>query len=367
MTYAVLSDIHAHAWSVFSHTNSAGENSRLRLILDDMKRAASTLISRGGDTMVIAGDIFHERGKIDPEVLNPTQAMIREILDMGIFIYAIPGNHDLKSNDTRKLSSAIQTLAETTGGTGEFTFRVANEPTFHDIGDGKLIAMAPWRDRNENLLADIERLAKQCSSAELAAMDLFIHAGIEGVLPSRHEGITAKQLGAFGFRHVFAGHYHNHKILDHGVVSIGATAHHTWGDIGTKAGFLLVEDDGTVNFMRSHAPAFIDVGGMTEQEMELSCPGNYVRFRGPPMSQSDITELRDQFTKWGAAGVSLEVPRVATTVRSAVVSTTGKSLDASVVDYVDADKAIPAHVDRAAVRRRAQEVLDETRLVYDAA
>jgi len=41
--------------------------------------------------MIIAGDLFHTRGIIDPEVLNPLRDTITKILALGMEVNAIPG------------------------------------------------------------------------------------------------------------------------------------------------------------------------------------------------------------------------------------------------------------------------------------
>src|SRR5690606_5731344 len=113
MSYGVVSDLHCHKWTAFSVPSTDGVNSRLRIILDNLLRAARELAARSIGHMVITGDIFHVRGSLDPEVLNPTQEVFRQILDMGISIHMIPGNHDLAGKETTQLGSSIQTLAET--------------------------------------------------------------------------------------------------------------------------------------------------------------------------------------------------------------------------------------------------------------
>lgn len=45
------------------------------------------------------------RGAIDPEVLNPFQAVALQILELGIDIVAILGNHDLASKETTSQSA----------------------------------------------------------------------------------------------------------------------------------------------------------------------------------------------------------------------------------------------------------------------
>lgn len=354
MTYAVLSDIHAHAFSLFSRTTGNGVNSRLDAILREMERAADELLAAGGSTMIIAGDILHTRGQIDPEVLNPLRLTIEDILHKGIDIHAIPGNHDLKSAETNELASSIQNLAQISLGGQQF--QIHNKPTI--IGG---LAFVPWHNTKEGLLRDLQTLSR-IAGPDLKGTDVFIHAGIDGVLSGMPaHGLTHHELGAFGFRRVFAGHYHNHKDFGNGVVSIGATTHHNWGDIGTRAGFLLVnEADGSFKFRQTQAPLFIDVSGMDETDMMLSVPGNYVRFRGPAMTEEQTKELRDELMKMGALGTSIEVPRTQQVVRSAQAAK-AMTMEQSIEAFIKA--APPSSADPAAVMKRAIETLHEIQAV----
>lgn len=362
MKYLVVSDIHAHAWTVFGKTGPDGVNTRLRIILDDLLRAAKCLKDAGGTDMIISGDVFHQRGSIDPEVLNPVRDCFDMIKLMGIDILAIPGNHDLKSRDTKALSSAIQNLEndETLAG-GAFT--IYNEPYHLKCDDDYAFGFVPWCDTKEELLAGLESVQRD-AGVTLNKTDVFIHAGIDGVLSGMPgSGLTAADLAAYGFRRVFAGHYHNHKDMGSGVFSIGATTHHNWGDVGTRAGFLMVDtDDPTdVVFHDTMAPKFVDVSGLDEVEMELECKGNYVRFRGPEMTQSDINDLRSQFKAWGACDVSIQVPKAIATTRSATPTKT-LSLADSISAFVDDS---PITVDKAQVKKRAAEILQEAVAVTD--
>lgn len=360
MIYAVLSDIHAHAFTLFAKTNAEGVNTRLQITLDEMLRAANALQAAGGSRMVIAGDILHTRGQIDPEVLNPLRSTIEQILAMGIDIDAIPGNHDLKSAETQELSSSIQNLAQISPSGGVFT--IHNEPTVVGM-DSHGIAFVPWRNTKEQLLKDLEEIANGRYAALKGSIDVFIHAGIDGVLSGMPaHGLTHVELGAFGFRRVFAGHYHNHKDFSNGVVSIGATTHHNWGDIGTRAGFLLVDGvNGNFTFHRSEAPHFIDISGMAPEDIALVAPGNYCRVRGSAMTNDEVKDLRQLLQDMGALGTSIEVPRTTTTLRT-TKPTSGLTIAQSIENFV---KAAPpaAGINPDDVVKRAIEVLNESQAV----
>lgn len=363
MTYAIVSDIHAHAHSLFSKANPTGVNSRLQDILDEWERAAIALKSAGGRTMICAGDIFHVRGSLDPEVLNPVKDTVQGILGMDIDIIAIPGNHDLKSNDTNRLSSAVEALVQNrTERSG--TFSVFNEPGVYNAAE-QMFCMVPWRSTTKALLEDIQNQVEEIG--DVSDYALVIHAGIDGVVTGMPDhGLTAKILGDFGFKHVFAGHYHNHKVLEHGVVSIGATTHHSWRDVDSKAGFLLVEGD-KIQFHATHAPRFIDISGWDEDDIKMEAPGNFIRFRGPPMDAKDLEELRKWLSTLGAKGVQVDVAKVSASARSAASPASGaRSLDDSVLAFVDASASVPATIDKAKLKQRAADVLNRARAVEEA-
>lgn len=366
MKYGVISDLHNHAHSLFATVDPDGVNSRLRITLNETERAAEAVLAVGGHVLVVAGDIFHTRGVMDPEVLNPVRASFARITDMGIDVLMVPGNHDLKSRNTTELSSAIQNLEQV--GLVAGSVRVFNAPTTYNKGDTHLL-MLPWRETNEEVIADLT--AFSTTKIDPTQFDVFVHRGIDGVLNGTPDtGFSASLLAKFGFRRVFAGHYHNHMDFGNGVFSVGATAHHNWGDIGTRAGFLIVDTDPAagwkgVTFNDTLAPKFVDISGKDEMEMELEARGNYVRFRGPQMTQEQITELRDQLRKWGARGVSIEVPRVAVTARSAAPAK-GLTIKQSIDAFVTAS-TLPAHVTKEEVIEKAQAIFDLSVSVLDEA
>jgi DNA repair exonuclease SbcCD nuclease subunit len=207
--YLVLSDIHAHAWSAYSTRLPDGMNSRLKVILDEIVRAADELQSAGGDTIYIAGDFLHTRGSMDPEVFNPLHKTI-ENLAFDNAIRGIPGNHDLKDRDTTELGNAIQTLAAIdnveiiTNRSGMF---------FPDHS----VLMIPWHGSKDTLRATIKELhdahgGPAAGPAAMGVMDLIIHVGIDGVLQGVPDhGLSPEEVASWGFRRVFAGDYHNHK------------------------------------------------------------------------------------------------------------------------------------------------------------
>jgi len=322
--YGVISDTHHHNWTAFSSTNGAGVNTRLNQILDETRRCADEVIAAGGNTIVHGGDLFHVRGSVAPSVLNPTLELYHDLIKKGMRILINAGNHDLEGKEATKVGSAITAL-EKVG------CQVVNEPLLFAT-DG--LVLVPYMQRVADLKVELEKIVAKTACG---AVDLVIHAGIDGVIKGLPDhGLDAEYLSKLGFRRVFAGHYHHHKELAENVWSIGALTHQTWSDIGSKAGFLIVTDEG-VNWRSTHAPSFVEIDGTTKpDDIPLIVDGNYVRAKIFSSKASEIEALRQYLTDSGAKGVTIvsQPPTGVTRTKSTV--TAGASIEVSVTDYIKA-------------------------------
>lgn len=352
--YLITSDQHCHSWSAFAKVNPDGVNSRLQIILDELRRAHRVLRDEGGHYSFFAGDLFHVRGKIEPSVFNPTFNTIQRIMadDPDLVAFAIPGNHDLEGSDAEALGNAMQQLAMID------RFCVDTSHELH--GD---VLMVPWF-KNLNDLR--ECLASEAASLEKAGRldktDVIIHAPVNGVIRGLPDhGLNADELAAFGFRRVFAGHYHNHKVMADGkVISIGATTHQTWNDPGTQAGFLLVWPD-RIEWHESQAPKFVDLtfdGAMVDDDLTDLVGGNYVRVRLTDVEEKEIKEWRRDLEKAGAVGVQVLVTKTASVTRTGASAKASVSIEASVEHYIRTDMK-PFLIEE--VSKEAADVLLEAR------
>lgn len=341
--YLLLSDVHAHHWSAFGGRDSDGVSLRLKIILNEIERAAAELEKAGGRNIVIAGDLFHVRGSVAPEVFNPTHLLFQSLLLEGFRITAIPGNHDLASRETTELGNAFQTLSALDG------FTVVSEPRPFHLEKGVTPFFIPWFSTNEGLRATVAKMQEDYG-ADIADHDLIIHAGINGILTGLPDhGLEASEVASWGFKRVFAGHYHDHKVLEDGkVISIGATTMQTWSDVGTKAGFLLVYPD-EIKWFASHAPSFVEITDETpEDEVPLIVDGNYVRVRGKKATDAEITDMRRAFEKLGAKGFSYQGVREVVSARAPSAAHKALTLAESVAAYVK-DKGLGDDVAREAL------------------
>lgn len=336
--YGLMADLHLHSWSAFSTTLESGLNSRLAGLLGEIERCAKEVKAAGGDRVFVAGDIFHVRGSVSPTVLNSTRDAMSTIAEeQGVEFVIIPGNHDLEGRESNRLSSAVTAL-ECDG------VRVINH-TYQD----NMVLLVPWIESIDSLRAEIASLlaTQEDGSARKASMyDLILHAPIDGVikgLPSH--GLTPEWLASLGFKRVFSGHYHHHKRFDGGIHSIGALAHHSWSDIGSKAGFLLVYPD-RVDWRKSHLPEFIDLSQLVDldpAEVPLIVDGNYVRVKIEASKVKDVEGARQELLDMGAKAVIVQAqPRPPAREGTATTASAGASLEASISNYIKSIKDIDA-------------------------
>jgi hypothetical protein len=316
--YSVSSDQHLHGWSAFSQTNDDGVNSRLATILSELKRQARTLVAAGGKDMFLGGDLYHVRGKIDPEVQNPAIDTFREICGMGVRVWAIAGNHDLTGKHSDKLGNAMQALDELDGFTAITDFRVVT------ADGGQEVVMIPW-------VEDLDDLRSIAINNAGSTRDLIIHAPLNGVIKGLPDhGLDPVEVKQWGYRRVFVGHYHHHNEQAKDVYSIGASSHQTWSDPGTNAGFLMVGDK--VEFHESLAPQFVNIDDVDEID-PVSVSGNYVRLRLKDADADLLAKAREALKDAGALNWVDHSTKKREVTRGSS-STKNVTLEVSVASYV---------------------------------
>lgn len=317
--YLLWSDSHFHNWSAFANESEEGMNSRLKIQIEQAHRAYSKLRDAGGTQAIHAGDLFHVRGSLKPSVLNAVNEFFRETTDLGHETCILSGNHDLETNVSKSLTSAVSAVRRE--GVEPVNY-VATFPETRTI-------MVPWHPTIDSLLETIESVIE--AERDHSYYDLIIHAPVNEVLINiPNTGLNAEVLADLGFHRVFAGHYHNHKsFCDDKVYSIGALCHQTWGDVGSAAGFMLVWPN-KVEFVSSSAPQF--VRWQDGDDLEV-VHGNYVRADLEDPTPGRQNELRNMLLEAGAEGVTIRSVIKTASVREKGTVTAMDSLGESIYKY----------------------------------
>ena len=350
--FAVISDCHLHQWSAFAGIEK-GMNDRLYATLKQIDKAACKLVDEGGDTLYITGDLFHVRGSISPTVLNPAIDLFKRLhSDYGVKTRILTGNHDLESRDSDAISSACESLRTVPG------VEVISKPMV--FPDDKVV-MIPWFESMDKVREEIQ-WAIDCFGPDMSQHTLMIHAPLNGVIIGIPDhGFYAAELAKHGFKNVFCGHYHNFKAFEGCVYSVGATTHQTWNDVGTKAGYLIVQD-GIVTHHDSSAPKFIDFDSDWDMDKAIdNCGGNYVRIRLGSATDEEVSLMRDHVIGLGAKGCvvqAIPVPKTTATARTGSVSS-APTVRESIEQWVDSNIA----ANKKAVSKLCQEIIDQVEAV----
>lgn len=280
--YGIISDVHCNNWSAYSSYTSEGLNSRLVIILEAIEAAANKVLELGGKDLMITGDLFHTRGTLKPSVLNPTMALFKKLTDKGIKVHAFDGNHDMEGKVVNEYNSSLYPLSFIDG------FTVYYHPTVVD----KQFLFLPWEDKPQEVLDLVTKGSKLFSN-----LTAFMHVGMSGVLPGNlGDTLHPADFDKLDLKYVFSGHFHNHVSFNSRIYSVGALTHQTWGDVGSKAGFVIVTDKG-VDHYETKAPKFEDYLSGFEVK------GDYIRIKDISLTEAEAKDFVQELLAEGALAV----------------------------------------------------------------
>ena len=333
--YGVFSDAHMHSWQAFSGLDEEGRNTRLMGIIGEFNRCCEEVRNAGGDLVMFSGDLFHVRSSITPDVFNPVREAIHsQANEFGMVIMGLAGNHDLKSKDSDRLNSYVAMLSGSGAGFAHNSKWMRKDEK----------ALVPWYSDANRTFEEVEKLA-EIIGEDRANCDLFLHLGLDGVLANMPAtGVTADKLASFGFKRVWCGHYHNAVDFGNRVYSVGALTHQTFSDVGTKAGFWIVDGE-KVKWFCSNAPKFIDIADVeAAEDLPLVVDGEYVRARVKTAKPAEVNKWRNDLLAMGAKGVLIQTTApLAVEKREGVSVKSLAALDQSVQDYIT-ERKMPSEV-----------------------
>jgi len=264
MKILVTADWHFHAYKAHS-TMRDGMNSRLADIRDTWMSAVEIGISEGCEIMTVSGDLFHVRGQLRPSVINVVQSLVRRVIEAGMEVVVIPGNHDMESYQ---------------GGDTAVDFLSAIEGV-HNLDGGGIVNVAGLKIAGipyQHIISDFIERAKYLVGEKPDIC--LIHQGVDDFKPSETMPDFGLTLGMvreiFGEIPVFCGHYHNHKVARN-IVNIGAPLQHTFGDEGQDRGVVVFDTEKALSTFHpiSRSPKFVTV----EDESTKWMKGDFVRIK----------------------------------------------------------------------------------------
>lgn len=185
-------------------------------------------------SIVIAGDVFHDRHKIGVDTLDTADSFLQTLLEV-FDVYIIPGNHDSYLSNTTKINS-VKLLLNKTSADGKRRVHVFNTPEILEIeGSSNRIGLCPW-NTSPQVLTGVDVLVGHFEIANFR----YNHSRI------CEHGEQSTDLLAVAPR-VISGHFHYHEKRDYGnnqyITYLGAPYEMDLGDRGHIKGVSILDAD----------------------------------------------------------------------------------------------------------------------------
>lgn len=274
----VFSDHHAHPFTYGAKEVEWGGtlmNSRLVDSCRVLQQMNTYAFKNKIKTIVFCGDLFHTREAVPTDAYNATFEMLYSLL-AGRTSFLIPGNHDY--HDRAGLVHSLDTLKYWRNNGSLKVAKVVDWRTTDKCfvhtgsrGDDYMLCFVPYTEDRSLAINTI----KAHADVPFAGPKLLVaHLGMQGatvgsdyVLVNPGD-VAVDDIQYDKFAGCLFGHYHQHQKLFPNGWYVGATHHHTWGDVNTKRGFLHVRvyiDHIDFDFIESESSRFLAV---TEAELD---------------------------------------------------------------------------------------------------
>jgi DNA repair exonuclease SbcCD nuclease subunit len=188
-------------------------------------------VRRGIKNVIFAGDLFHDRHKINTYAYDSTFTILQKYKDL-VNSYYVLGNHDLYYR-TNSLISSVNPLA--------YVVNVIDSPTKVTI-DGRDIDFLPYTEKPSEDLAKIPKKAEILIS-HLSVQDAILNSKFKIKYTSDfEEKIQDIPTDIFqDYRKVFLGHFHYRQKVTDKIEYIGSPLQLSFGEANDQKGYLILD------------------------------------------------------------------------------------------------------------------------------
>jgi DNA repair exonuclease SbcCD nuclease subunit len=261
MKLLFLADLHAHNHAQFAKTLPGGRNSRFQNILDVLADVRAYAEEHEVDHVIMLGDVFHARTKIDADVYSATWMAFKAISEVcGLTI--LVGNHDQYSKDGRIHSlEAFRAFARVIDQPviDKFTIWDPDERGSYVIHRESIVFAAhPFTTNIAEWHAFVKMVPKD-------AQFFFFHQGITDATVGAFDISVKAEVDVNDFPPVpwsVGGHYHKAQELRGGAIRfLGSPLQHNMGERedGTKGWWTYDTQTRKWMHVESFAPQFFYV------------------------------------------------------------------------------------------------------------
>jgi len=213
-------DIHAR----LSTLTESGLTSRLRDFIACLDWIAGSAVKARCEGLILIGDIFDSRTKLDISVIDQTCRALHRWSDK-LELVIVVGNHDSMLRTPQYNSLQVFNGYAT----------VVEEPWLCTRG-GKKFLFVPWYDDPAELAKQIKEQQKKHTPHYL-----FTHILCEGAVPVKGKGFPVKDLLPKKFTRIFLGDVHDPMQLAPNVQYVGAPLQIDYRDAGGTRGVWMLD------------------------------------------------------------------------------------------------------------------------------
>jgi len=260
MTVLFTADVHAHNFSDFATILPGGRNSRLQAILDTLEVMREYAVRNKLKHLVILGDLFHNQKSVEIDVLFGVSEYLKAIVESGIKVIILAGNHDHYSRDG-KFHSLLQYHSD--------NIIVVDSDVQSIDADGVKLYCVPYTDDKDLLVERLETAAEQADIddeeedgdvVKVLCAHLSVDGGTVGSFEHKLKArMTSSDLNPECFDYVLLGHYHKPQMLTKNTYYVGSPIQHTRGEMGERKTFTHISSDGSIDTIPTNAPEFMDM------------------------------------------------------------------------------------------------------------
>lgn len=337
MSVAFLADLHFANHRRHGGPIKAGINRRCRHVLDALQHAVALAERQGCEALVILGDLF--------DTTNPLQQIVTEVQRIleatQLPTHILMGNHDLVS--TAPGDHALGPL--------EPVADVTDEPSVLLVGDSELVLVPFQPGPAVEWLPAVLKGGWLDDVGDNAA--LLIHLGIADdstpiYLKGSHDAVPSGLLVGlckeYGFKAVFAGNWHSHKVLRKRplICQVGALAPTGWDNEGLDAvGTMVIWHGGTkIDVHQIPGPRFIKLrAGETWDTAKVKDCSVYVQITADAQSTNAALGFLNTAKQDGLVVAGEVVPDTSevreAARRAATVARSADTLDEALHAYIE--------------------------------
>jgi DNA repair exonuclease SbcCD nuclease subunit len=202
------------------------------------------LKEHGIKTILHCGDLMDRRKYVNYNTLDMMKKkFIRPMIDMGITMYTIVGNHDTYYKNTTEVNSVEQLFDSMSEINPIVAIKRPQSLSLYDY-DGKgaqaTVDMIPWinQDNEVEIMDFISKTKNQICFGHFDLAGFEMSKGVKSMYHSRSTDFLD------GYNKVFSGHFHTKSDNGH-IYYLGNPYELTWSDYSDNRGFHIYDTDTT--------------------------------------------------------------------------------------------------------------------------